>query len=77
MAAKTIAAISTPPGKGGVAVIRISGDDAFTIARSVFRPRSAKAKESFPKRVPVWGDILHTSEPIDDGLLTFFPAPPK
>ena len=75
MAAKTIAAISTPPGKGGVAVIRISGDDAFAIARSVFLPRSAKAREIFPKRVPVWGDILHSGEPIDDGLLTFFPAP--
>ena len=75
MAAKTIAAISTPPGKGGVAVIRISGDDAFSIAHSVFRPRSAKAKLSFPKRVPVWGDILHSGEPIDDGLLTLFPAP--
>ncbi len=34
--AKTIAAISTPPGTGGIAVIRISGDDAVSIADKVF-----------------------------------------
>ena len=39
----TIAAISTPPGKGGVAIIRISGDEAISIAERVFFPKS-KAK---------------------------------
>lgn len=29
----TIAAVSTPPGKGGVALIRISGEEAAAIAR--------------------------------------------
>ena len=33
----TIAAISTPPGEGGIAVIRISGEDAFRIAERGFR----------------------------------------
>ena len=35
---KTIAAIATPPGEGGLAVIRISGADAHAIAAKIFRP---------------------------------------
>jgi tRNA modification GTPase len=34
----TIAAISTPPGSGGIAIIRLSGPAAHTLARRVFRP---------------------------------------
>ena len=37
---KTIAAISTAHGKGGVAIIRISGDDALLIAEKMFFPAS-------------------------------------
>ena len=33
---ETIAAISTPPGEGGVAIIRISGHDALGIAEKIF-----------------------------------------
>ena len=36
----TIAASSTPPGKGGVALLRVSGSDAVAIAARVFRPAS-------------------------------------
>ena len=38
----TIAAISTPVGKGGVAVIRISGSEAIEIAKRVFFPKNGK-----------------------------------
>ena len=34
----TIAAIATPPGAGGIAVIRLSGEDAYGVAGRVFRP---------------------------------------
>jgi tRNA modification GTPase len=33
---ETIAAIATPPGEGGVAIIRISGDEAFSVAAKIF-----------------------------------------
>ena len=33
---ETIAAIATPPGEGGVAIIRISGDDALAVAARIF-----------------------------------------
>ncbi|MGD8352441.1 MAG: tRNA uridine-5-carboxymethylaminomethyl(34) synthesis GTPase MnmE [Nitrospirota bacterium] len=38
MEADTIAAVSTPPGEGGIGIVRLSGPEAFAIARRVFRP---------------------------------------
>ena len=38
----TIAALSTPVGKGGIAVIRIAGAEAIEIAERVFRPKNKK-----------------------------------
>lgn len=72
---RTVAAISTPPGKGGVSVIRISGEDAVLIAERVFRPRSKKAVSSLPSRYAVYGDIMLGEKVIDDGMLTIFRAP--
>ena len=73
--ANTIAAVSTPPGKGGVAIIRISGEDALNIASKVFHPVSNKDfKEAVP-RMQIRGDIYYGSEVIDDGMATYFKAP--
>jgi tRNA modification GTPase len=66
----TIAAIATPRGTGGVAMVRISGEGAVSIAESVFR----SAKPPTP-RTAVYGNIYDGTERIDDGVLTFFPAP--
>ncbi len=70
-----IAAVSTPPGKGGVAIIRISGDGALEVASSVFFPRSKKELSSYPARMQVRGDIFYANELIDDGMATYFKAP--
>ena len=74
MFASTIAAVSTPPGKGGVAVIRISGADAVAIGKRIFR---GKGKVSFTERArtQIYGDMLYRGEVVDDGLITYFPAP--
>ncbi len=40
----TIAAIATPPGRGGIAVIRVSGADAERIVRQLFLPRTSWEK---------------------------------
>ena len=71
----TIVAISTPPGKGGVAVIRLSGEDAFAIADRVFIPRGKSPLSSRPAREMIFGDILYDGERIDDGLAVRFIAP--
>ena len=71
----TIAAISTPSGKGGVAVIRISGDDAIKIADAVFSPKGEKRLSEAMPRMQVYGDIMSGTDCIDDGMATVFKAP--
>ena len=73
--ASTIAAVSTPPGKGGVAVIRISGGGALDIAATVFRPKSKKDFKDATPRMQIRGDIIYGEEVIDDGMATYFKAP--
>ncbi len=34
----TIAAVSTPPGNGGIGIIRVSGDQAATVGNTIFKP---------------------------------------
>ncbi len=75
MHGNVIAANSTPPGKGGVAVIRMSGDGSFEIARRVFLPFSGKSLDEYRPRTQIYGYILYNGEKIDDGMLTYFPAP--
>ncbi len=71
----TIAAISTPSGKGGVAIIRISGDEALRIAEAVFKPKNESTSIKDNPRVQIYGDIYLGEEYIDDGLITYFNAP--
>lgn len=69
-----IAAVSTPPGKGGVAIIRISGDGALALCDAVFVPRNKKKLSEMPPRMQIYGYVYsRTGEVIDDGLGTYFP----
>ncbi len=72
---QVIAAVSTPPGKGGVAIIRMSGHGAFEIADKVFFPRSGRLFSECKPRTQVYGNIIEDGEIIDDVLATRFPAP--
>ncbi|MBR5295929.1 MAG: hypothetical protein IKU24_05010 [Clostridia bacterium] len=73
----TIAAISTPRGKGGVSLIRISGPEAFSVAEKVFRPKNKSKVSDINSRYQTYGDIISVEddEVVDDGLLTLFAAP--
>ncbi len=73
---KTIAAVSTPRGKGGIAVIRLSGPDALRVADAMFRPASGKELSQYPPRAAVFGTILDSSDsPCDEGIAVCFAAP--
>ena len=72
---QVIAAVSTPPGKGGVAIIRMSGFGAFEIADKVFFSISGKKLSDHTPRMQVYGHIIEDGETIDDVLVTRFPAP--
>ena len=71
----TIAAISTPRGKGGVALIRISGEEAVAVAGRCFFPKCKKAVADLTVRTAYFGDILSEGAAIDDGIITVFKAP--
>lgn len=71
----TIAAVSTAYGRGGVAVIRISGEDAHKIADMMFRPASGKKITDSEPNKCVYGDIIKGGTRIDDGMCTLFSAP--
>ena len=72
-----ICAISTPPGRGGIAVIRISGKDAFTVCRKIFKPAndSAFSHPENQKSKIIFGCIYRGDEVLDEVLVTFFRAP--
>ncbi len=70
-----IAAISSPPGKGGVAIIRISGEDALALSSEVFFPASKKSFLEARPRAQTYGYIIENGERLDDVLATYFPAP--
>lgn len=71
METRTIAAIATPPGEGGVAIIRISGKEAIAIAERIFsRPIS-----SLPSHTAHFGKILHNGKTVDEVLLLIMRAP--
>ncbi len=75
MITDTIAAISTPHGKGGIAVIRVSGDEACLICDKVFKARNGKKLNEIKAGSAVYGDIYGDGEIIDDGIATVFRAP--
>ncbi len=74
----TIAAIATPPGVGGVGVIRISGAQAFMIGRALFRPAQPLPADTLPPSHQLtYGAIVDpvTGETIDETLTVFMRAP--
>ena len=74
MKERTIAAISTPPGVGGIAVIRVSGDDAVAIVGKIFK--STKNLLDVPTHTVHYGHITDDSgEVIDEVLVTVMLAP--
>lgn len=77
---KTVCAVSTPRGKGGIAVVRVSGDDAFRVALSVFKPKFASiSPDDIDKkyfRRALFGQIFSSDdEPVDEGILVLYKGP--
>ena len=72
----TVAAVSTPRGKGGVALLRVSGSEAIAVASAVFLPKNGKPLSEAESRRALYGQIRSADgEVIDDGLATVFRAP--
>ncbi len=68
----TIVAISTPPGRGGIGIVRLSGSRALPIALSLvpIDPPATHAKARFAHVLDP-----ETGAPLDEAIVTFFAAP--
>ncbi len=71
----TIAAISTPNAVGGIAVIRISGENAIEVADKIFNPFHGKKVIEMEGYTCAYGIANNDGERIDDCILTVFKAP--
>src|SRR5581483_6865669 len=75
IASDTIVAIATPPGQGGVGIVRLSGPDARRIGAALFRPSRAGAAPRL--RCLVHGRLLDpaTGALLDEALSCLMPGP--
>ena len=75
MSEKTIAAISTAQGEGGIGVIRISGENALEIADKIFININNKKITEMKGYTAAFGKICHNGEEIDEAVALVFRAP--
>jgi len=71
--AKTIVALSTPPGIGGIAVIRLSGDKAFEIVDCIFHGKT-KISDSQSHTIH-YGKVMRNGEIVDTVTVSVFRNP--
>ncbi|MCP3982658.1 MAG: tRNA uridine-5-carboxymethylaminomethyl(34) synthesis GTPase MnmE [bacterium] len=68
----TVVAVATPPGRGGVGCVRLSGEQAPSIAARLFRPAH---REPAPAGPPTFGCFVdRAGQNLDHGYLVLFPA---
>ena len=76
MSERTIAAIATPLGEGGIGVIRISGEDAISVADKCFTAFSGQKLSSLNGYQAAYGKVCNQSgEVVDDAVALVFRAP--
>jgi tRNA modification GTPase len=74
MSEDTIAAIATPPGRGGVGIIRLSGPKALKIGMNMSR-RTQQLVPKVAHYSSLYAENKHDNILIDTGLLLYFKAP--
>lgn len=71
----TIAAISTPQAAGGIGIVRLSGEDAITIADRLFRPTGKTPLRDLPGYRAAHGRVVFDGEDLDECVALVFRAP--
>ena len=74
---ETIAAIATPPGPGGIGIIRISGPLSLSIFQKLFLPRHKSEQQDYKSHRMYYGWIVAPDKgsPVDEVLAVFMRAP--
>ncbi len=73
----TIAAIATPPGEGGIGIVRLSGPQAIAVSDRLFISAKGRKPSSFKNFTAYYGWVKNPqdSATIDEALLTIMRAP--
>lgn len=66
---RTIAAISTPPGKGGIGIVRMSGESSLVILKKIF------TKKEIRPRFMHYGKIIYENRIVDEAMACYFNKP--
>lgn len=73
---QTICALATPPGEGGIAVVRVSGPDAYPIVEKVFVPlRAGRTVAAAKGYTAMLGHYTLRGAEMDETVALFFRAP--
>lgn len=76
MSQSTVAAVATAPGTGGIAVVRISGPQAYDVAERVFIPAGkARRVQAAKGYTAMYGHFLWRGQKQDETIALFFRAP--
>ncbi|MDO8675665.1 MAG: tRNA uridine-5-carboxymethylaminomethyl(34) synthesis GTPase MnmE [Candidatus Omnitrophota bacterium] len=71
----TIVAIATPPGQGGIGIVRLSGTQALAVADRIFQTKNGRKIARALTHTVHYGRIVHGDKTIDEGLITVMRAP--
>ncbi|MBS3770638.1 MAG: tRNA uridine-5-carboxymethylaminomethyl(34) synthesis GTPase MnmE [Bacteroidales bacterium] len=76
MDAGNICAISTPQGNGAIAVVRVDGNEVFSLIDKIFQPRGShkNTEELMPRKMHL-GSIIEGEQVLDEVLLVPYHAP--
>ncbi|MDI6601530.1 MAG: tRNA uridine-5-carboxymethylaminomethyl(34) synthesis GTPase MnmE [Thermoanaerobacteraceae bacterium] len=73
----TIAAISTPPGEGGIGIVRLSGDRAIDIVLKIFKSKSNRDLRKVKSHSMIYGHIIDpdSGSSVDEVLVSVMKSP--
>lgn len=69
----TIIALATPPGRSGIGIIRLSGDDSLSFIRRLIRQEKFDPKPRYAHLKKIFD--FETNEILDEAIITYFKAP--
>ena len=72
---ETIAAIATAMNNSGIGIIRISGEEAFSVIRKIFRPAKEKDMDTVASHTVHYGTIMDGERIVDEVLVLIMRAP--
>lgn len=75
MAGDTIAAIATPLARGGIGVVRISGENALNVADKIFRAKRRSSLRQVPAYTAAYGHVYAGEQMLDECISLVFKAP--